>query len=67
VIDPKLLDVATPRGCLRRETPLGCSEFPNVSTAIEAIPRAEWKDLLEGNMSLADLVGKIKDQNGEGT
>jgi hypothetical protein len=67
-INPAYIDVAIPRGCLRRESKLGESEFPNMGdTDIVAIPRSEWKGLLEQNQSLELIVQKIKDQNGEGS
>ena len=67
-LNPSYVDVAIPRGCLRRASKVGESEFTNLAdTDINAIPRSEWKDLLEQNQSLEVIIQKIKDQNGEGS
>lgn len=53
-------------GCLPRDDKLG-ENFPLFGEYFQAIPRSEWKSLFENDVSVAELVAKIKNQGQEGT
>jgi len=54
-------------GALPRASKPGDGRFPLASSRFEAIPRSMWKEKIESHKPLTPLVGKIKDQNGEGS
>lgn len=70
-INPRWIDIQTApeshkMGCLPRTDRLG-DRFPISEAAEDLIPRSQWDDLIAAQEQDEDLVGAIKDQDGEGT